>query len=445
MEMKLKLFNQEVSLPNLLLGSILVILTICLGFFIERSNFISLISLYFTFWAIYLWINLRNSFPISYWIGVAILLRGVMVFSFPNFSDDIYRFIWDGLLIVNGYNPFNYLPSTFIQDHSNIPGLTQVLFESLNSPNYYTVYPPLAQLTFASGVFIAPENQWINAVVMKLFLFGFEIGNLILLRRLLKHFQLPEKNVLWYALNPLIILEITGNLHFEGGMIFFLLLSFWLLVQHKNDWAAVAMALSIAAKLLPLLFLPFLIKRLGWWKSIRFFSIVGFVLFLTFIPLMNEVFISNFSSSLDLYFRNFEFNGSIYYVARYIGFQIKGHNLITKIGPILALIVFLSIVLKAILERNATWERLPLNMLFAITIYLFLGTTIHPWYVSLPIVLCVFHQFRYPIFWSGLIMMTYINYSYSPYFENLWIVSIEYVIVYGFLFYDLRKNRTVMK
>ncbi|MEO0876545.1 MAG: hypothetical protein AAFY48_18235 [Bacteroidota bacterium] len=96
---------------------------------------------------------------------------------------------------------------------------------------------------------------------------------MLLLIRLLRYWSLPEERVLWYALNPLIIVEVVGNLHFEGAMIFFLLLGLWALLRWKgsdNKWwlaiSAVAMAMAVSSKLLPLLFFPFLIRRLGWWR-----------------------------------------------------------------------------------------------------------------------------------------------------------------------------------
>jgi general stress protein CsbA len=37
-------------------------------------------------------------------------------------------------------------------------------------------------------------------------------------------------------------------------------------------------------------------------------------------------------------------------------------------------------------------------------------------------------------------MLTYINYSYPSYFENLWIVILEYFAVIGYLIYEISKN-----
>lgn len=410
-----------------------------LGFDAKQTAFDKIIVFFIPAFVIYVWLNFRvnNQYTVYFWVIGSILIRLLLVFAFPNLSDDIYRFIWDGHLIRNGYNPFLFQPQEIRDGHFNIPGLTTALFQALNSQQYYTVYPPIAQFTFWLAVFLAPESWYWNAVLMKIWLFFFEIGSILLLIKILKHYGKPTQNVLWYALNPLILIEITGNLHFEGGMIFFLLLGYWLLLKQKMTWAATAMAASIASKLIPLIFMPLMIQRLGWKNSLRFFLIVGITLLLLFFPLLNQTFFSNFGTSLELYFRNFEFNGGIYYALRWIGYQTEGYNLIKYIGPRLGILVFILVMLYTVLERNPNLERFPLAALFAICVYLFLGTTIHPWYTSLPIALCLFTPFRFPIVWSGMIMFTYINYSYGAYQENLWVVLIEYLVVYGVLIWEV--------
>jgi hypothetical protein len=408
----------------------------------------------------------QNKKTVFLFLGLGVLLRLMLVFSLPNFSDDIYRFIWDGRLILNGINPFDHLPSYYIENNLAIDGLTLDLYNQLNSPNYFTVYPPVNQFIFATAVWLFPNSILGTSIIMKSFLFLFELGSLFLIVDLLRYFKLPLKNSLLYALNPLIILEISGNLHFEGAMIFFLLLAIWLLSKHhKTFFSALAFSLSIASKLLPLMFLPLLIRRMGKqksslnkkhpifnnrllqadWLSINFqkvsfyFIIVGLSLLLLFIPLINGAFVSNFGSSLNLYFQRFEFNASLYYLFRWLGFQIRGYNIIATLGPYLALLAFVSIILLTLLEKHTNWKNLFERLLFAICCYLFCTTTIHPWYLALPIVFCLFTSFRFPILWSGLIFMTYINYSYTPYFENLWVVAIEYLLVFAFLIFEIWK------
>ena len=417
-----------------LTGLFFLIGLIIIAFFIERSNFYTLISLYATLFglSILAYRNANDRQTIFFFLGIAILSRLTLIFSFPNLSDDIFRFIWDGKLWHNGINPFDNLPSNYAEN--GFPnGLNTELYNLLNSKNYFTIYPPVAQFTFYIATFT--NDFWWNAVIMKIFLFASEVGTIYLLYQLI-----PNKKILLYALNPLIILEIMGNLHFEGAMIFFLLLAFFLLKKEKNNLSAIAFALSIVSKLLPLMFLPFLIHKLGWRKSLQYFIIVGSVTVALFYPLLGTFFIKNFGNSLNLYFQKFEFNASLYYVLRWFGFQISGFNLIHILGPILAAIVGITILAKALKNKNTDLNALPQQWLFAITLYLFCTTTIHPWYTALPIVLCLFTNFRYPIIWSALIFLTYINYSYAEYFENLWLVSLEYLVVFGYLGWEIRNT-----
>ena len=460
----------------------LVALTVGLGFFVQQSDFVPIISQFGIFFFCYLLIfkYANEKSNLTFFIGVSILLRFILLFALPNLSDDVYRFIWDGRLLLNGHNPFDFLPSYYIENNISIPGINEALFQKLNSPEYFTIYPPVAQGVFALACWLFPNSIIGSAITLKVFLFLCEIGSLFFIKKLLDHFQIPAKNILLYALNPLIIIELCGNLHFEAAMICFLLASIYFLVTNsasklgdnlqvlpnfstkKSDlkintnlggnWklppkhlilSAISMALSIASKLLPLMFLPFLIKRLGWKKSIQYFSIVGIIIVLLFAPLLSGAFLNNFGTSLDLYFQKFEFNASIYYAIRWVGYQVVGYNWIQSAGPALAVLVLLGILTATFLEKNFTWKNVSRKMLFAICIYLAFATIVHPWYVSLPIVLCLFTQFRFPILWSGLIFLTYSNYSYGVYFENLWMVGIEYVLVFSFLIYELTKTYSI--
>ena len=427
---------------SVVLAALMCLCTVGLGFIVEQNSFPTIALYYSLFFGAYAWVNsVEQNIDLKFWLFVAIGLRLILVFSFPHLSDDIYRFVWDGRLWLAAYNPFDHLPSWYIEQGIQIKGLTPTLFEQLNSPDYYTIYPPVAQLTFVISSWLSPNSIFGTAIIMKMILLLADIGSIILLIRLLNHWKLPVKRVLWYALNPLLIIEIMGNLHFEAVMIFFLLLALWLLVESKYIWSATAMALTIASKLLPLMFLPFLIKRLGWKRSFQYFAVVGLVLIACWIPLLNASFIENFGSSLDLYYRRFEFNASFYYLLRWWGYVVDGHNLIAFIGPLLALIVLSVILIRAYRENGTQWINLPTLWLFSISFYLAYATTIHPWYVALPLVLCLFTDWRWPIVWSGLIWLTYINYSYDEYYENLWIVAFEYIILISFGLWEAKKTK----
>lgn len=430
---------------NILIGFAYILITVIVGYYTPRTDFFQLISLYGLLFGLHLWAyqNTNNSQMLRFFVGVAIVARVVLLFAMPSLSDDIFRFIWDGKLWHSGINPFDALPSFYLEN--GFPnGVNSELYQQLNSPNYFTIYPPVAQLTFYVATFW--DDFWWNSVVMKLFLLAAEFGTIWLLFQLFlkKDTSVSEnpkeninpKTILLYALNPLILIEIMGNLHFEGVMIFFLLLAYYWLKKGWANLSAVAFALSVASKLLPLMFLPFLIYKLGWKRSFQYFIIVGSVTIALFYPLLGTFFIENFGNSLNLYFQKFEFNASLYYALRWLGFQITGYNLINLLGPLLALTVVLNIMIKALKNRSEDLNILPLQWLFAICLYLFCTTTVHPWYTALPIVLSLFTKYRFPILWSGLIFLTYINYSYLEYFENLWMVAIEYILVIGYFLFE---------
>ncbi len=430
----------------------MILAVLILGYGVEQSSFSRISAAFALFFFVYSWVAYSaKPADLRFWLVVAILLRVCLIGAFPALSDDIYRFVWDGRLWLAGGNPFDQLPSYYLEEGQQLPGLTAALFNELNSPDYYTIYPPVAQALFALSTILFPESVAGSAVVMQLFLLATEIGSIFLIMALLRHWSMPAERVLWYALNPLIIVEVVGNLHFEGAMIFFLLLGLWLLLQWQAKGgnlffagSATAMALAVSSKLLPLLFFPFLLRRLGWWRSVRYFALVGGVLVLSWLPLYSSTFVENFGSSVNLYFRRFEFNGSLYYLIRWLGYQFSGFNLIRFIGPSLAVFVFLAIMTYSFREKiSEKWSEVPMRWLLAISIYLFCATTVHPWYTALPIVLCLFTNYRWPIVWSGLITLTYINYSYGEYYENLWIVALEYSLLAVYMIWEWRRQRQI--
>ena len=82
---------------------------------------------------------------------------------------DYFRFIWDGKLFVNGFNPYLYLPSEILNtDIAKTAGLTQELYDGLNSPKYYTVYPPINQLIFSLGGFFSKFGMLSGIIAIRI-------------------------------------------------------------------------------------------------------------------------------------------------------------------------------------------------------------------------------------------------------------------------------------
>lgn len=413
---------------------------IAITYFTPRDHFIQFISLYAVLFTLYMLIyhNKPARYAPYLCVILAILLRCSLLLLEPNLSDDFYRFIWDGKAAIEGYNPYTILPHSFYHPGSPETGpFTDKLYQNMNSPHYYTVYPPVLQYIFEMAYLTGGDSILANLVVMRLLIIAGEAISLLLLLRLLKRFKLPTHYFILYAFNPLIIIELTGNLHFEALMITFLLATLWFF--DKNQWlvSACCLGLASAIKLLPLMTLPYFIKRLGFARFLLFATLVSGTFLLTFILFLSPSLINNIFSSIGLYFQKFEFNGSIYYLLRWLGYQLTGINLIRQIGVLLAGLICIIIIISAISEKRKDTYNLVLMMLFAFTLYLLMSTTVHPWYISTLVMFSVFMPFRYPVVWSGMVMLSYAAYSHTPVEENFYLTGLEYLVVFGFIFYEL--------
>ena len=166
----------------LVLSLSLVSLTVGFGLFIRQHDFAELLFFYGFFFVVYAVIcrYVAGSRAIYFLLGLGLFLRLILVFVMPNLSDDIYRFIWDGRLITNGISPFAELPKHYIESNLQFTGIDQSLYDQLNSPGYFTVYPPVPQAVFAWACFIFPKSIYGSMVVMKFVLLLFEAGSFFL-------------------------------------------------------------------------------------------------------------------------------------------------------------------------------------------------------------------------------------------------------------------------
>ena len=409
--------------------------------FVTKINDFPLILGFFTIAFLSYAYILKEEIPWKQLLYLGWGLRIAAVFAFPGLSDDIYRFIWDGWLIMEGINPFSALPSEL---NIAIPEYQQFLLEKMNSPNYYSVYPTVLQAIFALCVWIIPDNILLQSIFFKLLFLAFEIITFRYSLKLLEVLQWDRKLYLIYFLNPLIIIELMGNLHMElvmisGFAVFIYYL--WILMESQKGLLAgtLSLALSIGAKLITVLVAPFLLKRFPIKKTFSFSIILGILLLTLFIPMFLLTY-ENFGKGLDLYFQKFEFNASIYYLLREVGYWHKGYNIIGSLGPFLAGISAISILLLAYFEKETSIASLCRNLTFALTIYFSLSTTVHPWYTSLLVFMAVFSRLKYPVIWSFLAL-----FSYSKYYSNetyyIYFVALEYTILWTWMYIEWKKFR----
>jgi hypothetical protein len=428
--------QKTIKIPINLIANILFTIGIVLcNYWARQNDFVTVFCAYtFAFFGLLLlWkysLNVKKNYPL--WI---FFLSSIAIVHFPNLSDDWYRFIWDGNISKLGQNVFTTLPSQFIDQHFNQE--VSLLYEGMNSKNYYTVYPLILQVLFYLSASIG-QTVFQKVVVLKLLYLSIHFIGYSFLS---KHKNINSKSLMLYYLNPLVITEGIGNLHAEIAMVSFMAIAYYMLTK-SHFLCALFFSLAVATKILPLLLVPllyFALDKKSFYK-LSYLSLT-FILVLMLPVLMSS---TEFGSSLDLYFQKFEFNASLYYIFRYIGEVITGYNQIALVGPSLGIIALIGIIWFSKSEEKSI-DQVFAKGAIVFAIYFLCSTIVHPWYVITVVFFSSISQYRSLLMWSYTSTWSYLYYHHGAFKENYLVLTLEYSIVIVLLIYEFYKPNKVVK
>lgn len=396
-----------------------------------RSNFYAILCCFVVLFAAYVRIGFTHTqYSVTHIIGAALLLRLLSIAAIPALSDDYYRFLWDGYMWLKGINAYDFKPSEIYFFPQLQSQRLKQLYLHMNSPDYYSLYPPLLQGVYAMAAWF--DNQWeCGIVILRLINIAAEMFGFYFLVKILERLHKPRTLLSLYALNPLVIVELSGNLHGEALVVCFLTASVYCLISDKHvALIALFFLLAVLSKLTPLLLLPLLVKRMQWKRSFWFLLFV-FIYLATFsLPVFNVTRAAHFIESFRLYQRVFEFNAGIYYLLRNILWQLWGYNPIQILGPVLSvlsLLVILTLTIKYDVKNNAKFLK---GVMLCYMIYLLFSTTVHPWYIIMPVLFVPFVGNITPLVWSFLAILSYATYISKPFAEQSHFLIFEYAIVF---------------
>jgi len=319
-------------------------------------------------------------------LTVALLLRLLFLFSPPQLSDDIYRYLWDGSNLLHGINPYAAAPST-VTPSSELAAI----HSRINHPQYVTIYPPAAQLLFSLGAALGG-----SVTGLKILLALLDLGVCGLVIVLLKRLELPAWRAVLYAWNPLPVLEIAGSGHVDGAGLTMLMGAFCLLLVERKSAAAniprrwpfllsgVLLAFAGLVKLFPFVLAPVLLLLVPPERRMHFWA--GFLGALAALLLLFMPHLINVTASLDLYARNWEFAGFAFSMLRTMtGSGMLARLLLFSSFVLIAVAIFFRLTggIKRINRATApaVKGRLALEACYAIAMALLLLTpTLQPWY-----------------------------------------------------------------
>lgn len=326
-------------------------------------------------------------------IVLAALFRLLFLFKEPQLSDDIYRYLWDGLQSLAGNNPYTMQPDI-------APAFTDsmaLLRDKINHPDLVTIYPPASQVIFTAGTILGKNLLGIKTLIVLL-----DLATCFLIMRLLPVLKIKPYRAVLYAWHPLPVIEIAASGHVDGAGYLFLLSAILLLYGQplsgftlKRDsgpdlsfipfmFSGFLFSFCVLIKYFPLVFFPVLILPGRLRNKASFLTGFFTGIFLLSVPYLPDL--KNSFSTLNTYLYNWEFAGFAFRVLREM---TDTPEMPRKI--LLVLFCTISVLLYLRLFHDA-WHGLKfpqkpvplLNILDTCYMicftFLLLTPTLHPWY-----------------------------------------------------------------
>lgn len=321
---------------------------------------------------------------------VALLLLGIILRigffgSQPIYENDYKRYLWDGAVTALGDNPYKYTPEQVFAASqpgtASVPELATLgvlsnqaegLTGEINSPKLTTIYPPLAQVVFATAYKIAPFNpDGLRGVFLFLELLG--LGVLLLA---LKQFGRPLIWATLYWLNPIIILTSYNAIHMDVLLVLPILLSL-LAVKTRPLIAALALSAAAAIKLWPLLLAPVLFRA---WrgKPVIYLAVAAITAIVTALAILPMILSLSDQAGLAAYSANWTNSSFLFPGLRdALSLLFDDPNRVARYviaGLLIGLALFLGF--KSPKDTN----RIPLDLMALSAAFVFLSPTGYPWY-----------------------------------------------------------------
>ncbi len=363
-------------------------------------------------------------------IIIYVITRIIIIPMYAWLSDDVFTYLWQGKLVYNGINIYNYFPldNQLVNYRDN----NWLMMGNITIP---AIYPPIATYIFALNYKIANifgSNEIIQFYSWKMILI---IGELLSILLIKINTKIKNYNLLIYILNPLCLIEIIGQGHNDGLLIPIITLLIIAIYQSRNIFINSALiAIGALIKMTPIFLLPILFFRKFDKKIIV--SIVASIFAILLVIIMSYP-ILNSKSALNNYnygmsYFNFK---AIFFSAplEIVKFTLNILNIDNYWQKAPYIVYYSKLALIAIISIFYIYKKKDYQLEFitlVLAVAYLISTKVHTWYFAPIIFLLSIMMKKNYIFGLSIFMLSYYVYlfpsfTYYPLLDiTIWVVAI---------------------
>jgi len=386
----------------------------------------------------------------EFWLCMLVVPRLLILPMMPWLSDDVYRYIWDGTLLLEGHNPYAIAPQMLAGTAA--VAKHRVLFDLLDYKYLSTLYPPFAQWCFVVSVWIGQHigQEWQYGYFAWKMLIGVaECGGVWCVAAWFIRQRYSLGGLAWYVLLPLPIIEGVGQGHLDGLLVL-PLGALVLLVGNRHlagssttlgltnglpslsSTALIGICTAVAGciKILPFAVMLPLMRALQHWRQ-------WLVLLLSAAlttGVMAWSFFADDARAGQAFIEviritsSFQFNGGLYYAWCYIQHWLEVPSYWLYASSQMGVLRVLGVAAVGTLPRWKA-ENLVKGMTWALAAAVLIAPKVHTWYFIGLLLLNTVTQYRWMVVLAMGSMMSYAFYAVEPFQERynleiaLWMIA----------------------
>lgn len=228
---------------------------------LSTALYVGILLLLTIYYLLFLWLVKKNKLSVSQFWRIVIPLSVILLFSYNAFSYDLFNYLFDARIVTYHHqDPYLYRALDYPLD----PWITFMRWTHRTYP-YGPVWLGLTvPLSFIGMKFFLP-----TLFLFKSLMVGSFLGSVYYIGKILDKISPNNKllGMVFFALNPLVIIESLVSAHHDIVMMFFALASIYFLMNRKYFLVLILLGLSIGIKFATVLLLPIFVALYIFQKS----------------------------------------------------------------------------------------------------------------------------------------------------------------------------------